>query len=121
MRDFGIRRLLDVVYKYLYRLGKLEALRSFPVSARNRAGRQLQLVQRGVEPADWKPMKSVGAGVREIRVRDESGAFRLMYVTKMADRVFVLHCFQKKTQKTDKSDLELAKRRYKELEKEHSR
>jgi phage-related protein len=85
----------------VFRGDSLEALRRFPESARRRAGRQLQLVQRGVEPADWKPMKSVGAGVREIRVRDESGAFRLLYVTKMADRVFVVHCFQKKTQKTD--------------------
>ena len=103
-----------------FRGDSLEALRRFPESAKRRAVRQLQLVQRGIEPADWRPMKSVGAGVREIRVRDESGAYRLIYVTKFADRVVVLHCFQKKTQKTDKSDLELAKRRYKELEREYS-
>jgi phage-related protein len=98
-----------------------EALRGFPELARRRAGRQLQLVQRGLEPTDWKPMQSVGAGVREIRIRDESSAYRVIYVTKIAGRVFVLHCFQKNTQKTSAADLELAKRRYRELQKEYSR
>jgi phage-related protein len=99
----------------------LAALRLFPQSAKKRAGRQLELVQRGEEPADWKPMRSVGAGVREIRLRDDSGIYRVIYVTKVADRVFVLHCFQKKTQKTAGSDIDLAKSRYKELVKEYSR
>jgi len=66
-------------------------------------------------------MTKVGAGVREIRVRDEQGIFRVIYVAKFADAVFVLHCFQKKTQKTSKADLDLASRRYKELLKEQSR
>jgi phage-related protein len=65
-------------------------------------------------------MNSVGAGVREIRVRDENGIYRVMYVTKLAERVFVLHCFQKKTQKTASADLELATKRYKELLTEYS-
>jgi len=98
-----------------------DALRSFPELARRRAGRQLQMVQRGFEPADWKPMTSVGPGVREIRVRDDTGVFRLLYVTKIAGRVFVLHCFQKKTQKTNPADIELAKRRYKEVQREYSK
>lgn len=63
-------------------------------------------------------MVSVGAGVREIRVRDEAGIFRVMYVAKFADAIYVLHCFQKKTQQTSRSDIELAKARYKELLKE---
>ena len=63
-------------------------------------------------------MASVGAGVREIRVRDEAGIFRVMYVAKFADAIDVLHCFQKKTQQTNRSDIELAKARYKELLKE---
>ena len=63
-------------------------------------------------------MASVGAGVREIRVRDEAGIFRVMYVAKFADAIYVLHCFQKKTQQTSRSDIELAKSRYKELLKE---
>jgi phage-related protein len=63
-------------------------------------------------------MNSVGQGVREIRIRDAGGAFRVMYVAKFADAVYVLHCFQKKTQKTRKADLDLAGQRYRELLKE---
>lgn len=96
----------------------LEALRGFPESARRRAGHQLERVQLGRDPDDWKPMNSVGAGVREIRVRDERGIFRVMYVAKFGDGVYVLHCFQKKTQKTSGGDMEIATRRYKELMKE---
>jgi phage-related protein len=63
-------------------------------------------------------MNSVGQGVREIRIRDAGGAFRVMYVAKFADAVYVLHCFQKKTQTTRKADLDLAGQRYRELLKE---
>ncbi len=77
------------------------------------------MVQQGLEPNDWKPMNSVGAGVREIRIRDEQGIFRVMYVTKFGETIYVLHCFQKKTQKTSTTDLDTATRRYKELQKEH--
>ncbi len=78
----------------------------------------LDEVQYGREPYDWKPMNTVGRGVNEIRIRDETGAFRVIYVAKFADAVYVLHCFQKKTEKTSKSDLELAAKRYGELLKE---
>jgi phage-related protein len=84
------------------------------------AGRQLELVQEGREPADWKPMTIVGVGVREIRLRDDSGVYRIVFVTKLAERIFVLHCFQKKTQKTSRADIDLASRRYKELVEEYS-
>jgi phage-related protein len=103
-----------------FRGNSLAALRQFPESARRRAGQQIDLLQRGQEPDDWKPMNEVGAGVREIRVRDEQGIFRVIYVAKFADAVFVLHCFQKKTQKTSKAELDLPTRRYKELLKEQS-
>lgn len=93
----------------------LDDLRAFPQTARGMAGFQLHRVQQGVEPADWKPMKDIGAGVQEIRVRDPDGAFRVIYVTKFADAVYVLHCFQKKSQRTNKQDIELAKTRYKQL------
>jgi len=93
-------------------------LRNFPLAARRNAGVQLFEVQQGLDPDDWKPMSAVGLGVREIRVRDMSGAYRVMYVAKLADAVYVLHCFQKKTEKTAPGDLALAKRRYKELVKE---
>jgi phage-related protein len=101
-----------------FRGDSLDRLREFPKEARREAGFQLDRVQRGLDPFDWKPMSSVGAGVREIRVRDESGAFRVLYVAKFEDAVYVLHCFQKKTQATPKRDVDLAERRYRELLKE---
>jgi len=70
------------------------------------------MVQVGREPDDWKPMSVVGPGAREIRVRDEASAFRVIYVARFEDAVYVLHAFQKKTQKTSRADLELAKERY---------
>ena len=73
----------------------------------------LRLVQQGVEPRDWKPMPDVGKGVREIRIRDEAGAFRVFYVVESGDAVYVLHAFQKKTQRTSKQDLDKGKARYK--------
>ena len=78
----------------------LDDLRTFPLSARRNAGHQLDQVQRGLEPDDWKPMATIGQGVRKIRIRDDSGAFRVIYIAKLADAVYVLHCFQKKTAKT---------------------
>jgi phage-related protein len=93
----------------------LDDLRDFPQAARREAGYQLDRVQHGLDPDDWKPMKSIGKGVREIRIRDASGAFRIIYVANIADAVYVLHCFRKTTQKTSKRDLDLAAKRYKEL------
>ncbi len=96
----------------------LDDLRAFPLAARREAGHQIDQVQNGHEPDDWKPMNTVGPGVREIRIRDATGAFRIVYVAKFADAVYVLHCFQKKTEKTSKTDLELAAKRYRDLLKE---
>jgi len=96
----------------------LDELRAFPVLSRREAGYQLDQVQRGLEPDDWKPMTIIGQGVREIRIRDAAGAFRIIYVSKIADAIYVLHCFQKKTQKTSKVDLNLAEKRYRDLTKE---
>jgi len=91
-----------------------DRLRDFPEVARGRAGAELFAVQLGLEPSDWKPMKTVGPGVREIRVRDETGAFRVIYLATLADRVLVLHAFQKKTQQTAQRDIDLAAKRLKE-------
>jgi phage-related protein len=101
-----------------FRGSSLDDLRAFPVLARRAAGHQLDQVQQGHEPDDWKPMPRIGPGVQEIRVRDAAGAFRVVYVAKFASAVYVLHCFQKKTQKTGKTDLDLAERRYRDLAKE---
>ncbi|BCG83520.1 type II toxin-antitoxin system RelE/ParE family toxin [Mesorhizobium sp. 113-3-3] len=88
-------------------------VRAFPDDARIEAGWQLELVQRGDDPDDWKPMQIVGAGVREIRVREASGAFRVIYLATLEDRVLVLHAFQKKIQATSRKDLDLAAQRLK--------
>jgi phage-related protein len=102
----------------VFRGNALDDLRDFPEPARQEAGYQLDKVQRGFEPNDWKPMNTVGRGVREIRIRDASGAFRVIYVAKLADAVYVLHCFQKKTEKTSATDIDLAAKRYGDLLKE---
>jgi phage-related protein len=104
-----------------FRGSALNDLRAFPVAARREAGHQIDQVQQGGDPDEWKPMTSVGQGVREIRIRDEVGAFRIIYVARFKDVIYVLHCFQKKTQKTSKTDLELAAKRYRDLAKEVGR
>jgi phage-related protein len=86
----------------------LARLREFPDQARVQAGFQLREVQKGADPADWKPMKTVGQGVREIRIREAGGAFRVIYLATDGDSVVVLHTFQKKTQQTPRKDIELA-------------
>ena len=93
----------------------LNDLRGFPKAARQDMGRQLNRSQKGLDPKDWKPIPSVGRGVREIRVRVEGNAYRTMYVTNIADAVYVLHVFVKKTQKTRQKDIDLAKSRLKTL------
>ena len=94
--------------------GSLDDLRGFPADARREAGYQLDRVQRGLDPDDWRPMPSIGAGVREIRVRERAGAFRVIYVATLADVVYVLHAFQKKTRQTAKRDVDLAASRLRE-------
>jgi phage-related protein len=89
-----------------------EDLAAFPEPARRIAGYELYMLQVGREPSDFKPMPDVGAGVQEFRVRDRAGAFRVIYVARFDDAVYVLHAFQKKTQKTPRLDLEVARRRY---------
>lgn len=98
----------------------LDRLREFPEEARRTAGFQLRRLQQGLEPDDWKPMATIGPGVREIRVRESHGAFRVLYVTRIADVVHVLHAFQKKSQKTSRPDLDLAARRLRALTTERS-
>jgi phage-related protein len=103
-------------YKPVKFLGNsLDDLRAFPLAARREAGHQIDQVQHGLDPDDWKPMPTVGQGVREIRVRDSTDAYRVIYATKLSDAVYVIHCFQKKTGKTSKTDIDLASKRYRDL------
>ena len=93
----------------------LTRIRELPEDARSEAGFQLRRVQAGDDPVDWKPMKEVGAGVREIRVREPSGAFRVIYLATLKHRIVVLHAFQKTTQQTPRRDIDLAAKRLREL------
>jgi phage-related protein len=104
-----------------FRGTSLTDLRNFPDGARREAGFQLGLVELGRDPFDWKPMVNIGSGVREIRIREPEGAFRVIYVAKFETALFVLHCFQKKTQATSPKDIDLASQRYKDLVKELKR
>ncbi len=99
----------------------LDDLRSFPHTAMRDAGYQLDKVQNGLAPDDAKPMPAIGAGVTELRIWDEAGTFRVVYVAKFEAAVYVLHCFKKKTEQTPKRDIEIARKRFKELEKELSK
>lgn len=93
----------------------LEELRTWSKSVTECVGSELLLLQEGKDPSDWKPMVTIGVGVSEIRVRDDGQQYRLIYVAKFEEAIYVIHVFRKKTQKTSKRDLELAKKRYIEL------
>ena len=93
-----------------------KAVSNFPNQARRLAGWQLYFVQRGADPQDWKPMSSVGPGVREIRVHAE-GEYRVVYLASIGTAVYVLHAFGKKSQRTPKADIELAQQRLRLLRK----
>lgn len=95
----------------------LNCLREFPADAKHDAGFQLDRVQRGEQPDDFKPMAAIGKGVEEIRVRDDNGIFRVIYTARRAEAIYVLHAFQKRTQATAKRDIEVARKRFTELTK----
>jgi phage-related protein len=87
-------------------------LLAFPDEARRKAGFQLGKVQAGLEPDDWKPFAAVGSGTREIRINEANGIYRVMYVTKFVEAIYVLHCFQKQSQVTSRHDRAIAEARY---------
>ena len=89
-------------------------LRAFPVLARRLTGFQLRRAQQGLEPDDWKSMPTVGPGVREIRIHI-GGAHRVFYLATRAEAIYVLHAFEKKTQKTAAGDLEIGRDRFRAL------
>jgi len=93
-------------------------LLEFPQNARQDAGYQLHRVQKGLEPENWKPFQTIGTGVKEIRISEDGNTFRIMYLAKFAGRIYVLHAFQKKTQKTRNQDIKIAKLRYDAIAKE---
>lgn len=96
----------------------LRCLREFPEGARQDAGYQLDKVQRGLQPDDFKPMPTIGKGIEEIRIRDDAGIYRVVYTARLADAVYVLHAFQKQSQRTSQRDIALAQTRFRELMKD---
>jgi phage-related protein len=89
-------------------------LTNFPDDVRRAAGYELWQIQNGLMPSDWKPMFTVGQGVYEIRLH-VMGEWRVMYVARFSDAICVLHAFQKKTQKTRREDIDIARQRYKQI------
>jgi len=98
----------------------LDELKAFPDAARREAGFQIFNLQNGLDPDDWKPLVGIGQGVMEIRVH-EGGEFRVVYVARMAEAVYVIHAFQKKGQRTAKRDLETIRGRYAAMIKQRGR
>lgn len=92
----------------------LDDLRTFPAEARRQAGFDLSAVQRGLEPADWRPIKTIAPGVRELRIH-VLGEWRVIYIARLEDAVYVLHVFQKKTRKTRQQDIEVARNRFRQI------
>ncbi|MGB3788369.1 MAG: type II toxin-antitoxin system RelE/ParE family toxin [Phormidesmis sp.] len=101
--------------KQIYWMGSSRnELSGFPKMARQKAGFQLRALQRGQKPADFKPVGTVGKGAEEIRIRTEN-AYRVFYVSKFEEAIYVLYAFQKKTQKTANQDIEVGQKRYQEM------
>lgn len=96
----------------------LAELRAFPQAARQDAGYELHRIQTGEQAADFKSMPTIGRGAEELRVRDATGAYRVIYTARLADAVYVLHAFQKKTQRTAATNIELARQRFKQMMRE---
>jgi phage-related protein len=103
------------VGKHIYWVGSSRMdISSFPEEAKRKAGFQLRAVQQGQSPVDFKPMPTVGKGVEEIRIRTDE-AYRIFYVARFEEAIYVLHVFQKQTQKTSKQDISIGQQRYKEM------
>ncbi|MGA9069483.1 MAG: type II toxin-antitoxin system RelE/ParE family toxin [Terracidiphilus sp.] len=90
-------------------------LREFPKDARQEAGYQLERIQTGLPAEDFKPMQPIGAGVEEIRIAEESGAYRVIYTARLAEAIYVIHAFQKKSRTTSQRDVEIARERFRQL------
>ena len=107
-------------YTSHYEIGRflgdsLKCLREFPSHGRQDAGRQIDKVQRGKQPENFKPMPAIGKSGEEIRLWDDTGTFRVRYTARLADAVYFLHAVQKKSQTTSRRDIDTAKARFAQL------
>lgn len=110
----------ELLKPVVWRGDSLGCVRAFPAPARQDAGYQLDRVQRGLDPRDWRPVRSVGPGVAEIRIH-AGGEYRVLYVSKFEEAVYVLHAFLKKARKTPAREISLGRERYKSLLREEGR
>jgi phage-related protein len=115
MHNYAEYCIIESMKKIIWQGSSYKDLLNFPADAKRDAGYQLNKIQRGGEPNDWKPVSAIGMGVREIRIKEVSGAFRIIYVANVNDHIYVLHAFQKKTQKTSMQDIHLAQNRLKAI------
>lgn len=98
-----------------------EDLRAFPEGSRRHAGYQLHRIQAGLEAEDWRAMTEIGPGTAEIRLRDGAGAWRVFYVARFDEAIYILHCFNKKSQHTSGKDKAIGKARYQAVVRYHRR
>lgn len=113
IQEFVYRSLRDAK-RVIWVGSSLVDLRGFPARARHLAGYEIFLVQQGMAPSDWKPMPSVGPGVREIRIHS-GNEYRVLFIASFEEGVYVLHSFVKKTQKTSRADIDIGRARCAEL------
>ena len=104
-----------IIKKVVFTGDSLARIRTFPMNARQDAGFQIDKIQRGEGPDDWKSLNSFGKGIKEIRIKEARGHYRVVYLASMKTAVYVLHAFQKKTKRTRKTDINLARKRLKEI------
>jgi len=104
-----------IMKKVVFTGDSLARIRTFPMNARQDAGFQIDKIQRGEGPDDWKSLNTVGKGIKEIRIKEASGHYRVVYLASLKTAVYVLHAFQKKTKRTRKTDINLARKRLKEI------
>lgn len=98
----------------------LDVIRQFPAPVKRDSGHQLDRVQRGLDPQDWKPVGQIGPGAREIRIQ-ERGQYRVIYAAKFEDAVYVLHAFHKKTQQIRQTDMDIARRAYQTVQRKRNK
>lgn len=112
---FYIKFCIIQIMKGIIWLGSThQIVKEYPINVRREIGYNLDKVQRGLDPCDWKPMVAVGNGVKEIRIHEEN-EYRVLYVAKFEEAIYVLHSFVKKTQQTAKKDIDMARKRYAEI------
>ena len=88
-----------------------DVLRTFPEGVIQNFGFELWQLQQGMRPRNYRPLPSVGSGVFELRDQDERGWYRVVYLSRIDDVIYVLHCFEKRSREMPARDFQKSKRR----------